>query len=64
MKNAVGRGIKAALAAIPVIVRDLVGLSGAASIAYGTWVIYRPAGFIVGGMLAVIGAYLAGRRTD
>lgn len=45
---------------IVVVVRDLVGISGAVSIAYGAWSIYHPLGFIVGGVLAIAGAWLHG----
>ena len=33
-----------------------VALSGAALVAYGTSLIYRPAGFIVGGVFLILGA--------
>lgn len=39
----------------PVLLRDGAVLAGAASITYGAWLIYRPAGFIVGGVLLIIG---------
>lgn len=35
--------------------RDAVGVAGAASIAYGSWLVYEPAGFIVGGSLVLAG---------
>lgn len=45
---------------LPSTARDLVGIAGAASIAYGAWMVYPAAGFIVGGLLAAGGAaYLA-----
>ena len=34
--------------------RDGLGMIGIAAITYGTGLIYRPAGFIVGGLFAVI----------
>lgn len=44
--------------------RDLMTLSGAGLISYGAWLVYEPAGFIVGGTLAlaagVIGSLRAG----
>lgn len=40
---------------------DVLMLSGATSIGYGAWLIYPPAGFIVGGMLAVAGGVLAAK---
>lgn len=36
-------------------------LAGAALIAFGTWQIYRPAGYIVGGMLLIAGVILQAR---
>lgn len=40
------------------LLRDVIGVSGAAAIAYGAWDIYPPAGFIVGGALALVGAII------
>lgn len=42
-------------------IRDAAGIAGAASVAYGAWLIAEPAGFIVGGALLVVGAVLAAR---
>lgn len=42
-------------------VRDAAGISGAASVAYGAWLVYAPAGFIIGGMLILAAALLAAR---
>lgn len=41
---------------------DAVALGGAGCIAYGAWLIYAPAGFIVGGGLLIIAAVAAARR--
>ena len=30
---------------------------GAASVSYGAWLIYQPAGFVVGGLLLIGGGY-------
>lgn len=43
-------------------VRDVLGVSGAALLSYGAAEIYRPAGFIVGGVLLIVGAYLSARN--
>jgi len=43
--------------ALPDILRDLLGLCGAGSIAYGAWLVFPPAGFIVGGLLLLGGAW-------
>jgi hypothetical protein len=48
---------------LPVIVRDVAGLIGAALVAYGAWLIYRPAGFIVAGIFLVVGSYLTARAS-
>ncbi len=49
------------VAAGGVLLRDLVGLGGAASVAYGAWLAWPPAGFMVGGLFALGGAWLAAR---
>lgn len=36
-------------------------LGGAGAAVYGVWLIYHPAGFIVGGSLAVAGCYIVAR---
>ena len=46
------------------LVRDLAGLAGAAFIAYGAWLIAAPAGFIVGGLLLIVGAWLDARGSS
>ena len=46
-------------AAMPGLVRDLAGLCGVGFLSYGAWLIYPPAGFIVGGTLLIVGALLA-----
>ncbi len=58
MSSAVARCLAFAARAIPILLRDLTGLSGAGLIAYGAWMIYAPAGFIVGGSLLLCGAML------
>jgi hypothetical protein len=45
----------------PDVVRELVGLGGAGLIAYGAWLLHPSAGYIVGGMLMVAGAWLHSR---
>ncbi len=64
--RAIGRFVRlvflTAVAFIPALVRDCIGLAGAGSVTYGAWLIYIPAGFIVGGILAVVvAAFLAAR---
>lgn len=57
--------VRVAAAAVPALLRDLAGLSGVGLVAYGAWLIYPPAGFIVGGSLLILGALLLalGHRT-
>lgn len=33
---------------------DLMLLSGAGAMAYGAWMIFQPAGYLLGGLLAVL----------
>ncbi len=44
-----------------VVVRDLLGLLGVGAMSYGAWLIYEPAGYLVGGLIlagvAAIGAF-------
>lgn len=42
---------------------DLAGLAGASLITYGAGQVYHPAGFIVGGLFLLAGAWLSGRKT-
>jgi hypothetical protein len=57
--------LKSALARLKadgvVIARDAVGLMGCGSIAYGAWLAWHPAGFVVGGLFAVAGALMGAR---
>jgi hypothetical protein len=46
---------------ILVIVRDLVGLLAVASMSYGAWLVYEPAGFITGGALVLAGVIVLAR---
>ena len=40
---------------------DALMVSGASAIAYGAWLIYAPAGFVVGGGFALVGGWLLAR---
>jgi hypothetical protein len=44
--------------------KHLIYFAGLASITYGCWLIYRPAGFIVGGLIAVGVLMLADRESE
>ena len=50
--------VRATAAAVSGLLRDLAGLSGVGLVAYGAWLVYPPAGFIVGGTLLILGALL------
>lgn len=43
---------------LPTLITDAVWLGGAGLISYGVWLIYRPAGFIVAGVLMIGAATL------
>ena len=47
--------------AIGGVIRDVSGLLGAASIVYGCWLVYRPAGYIVAGVLMIAASILTSR---
>lgn len=60
-----GRGqlvIRRALAALPVVLRDLSGVAGIASATAGAWQIYHPAGWITGGVFLIAIAWLLARH--
>lgn len=61
MMKAIVAGARGFAAAMPVLLRDLVGLAGATLVSYGAWMIFAPAGFITGGALLIVGAALAAR---
>jgi hypothetical protein len=50
--------------AAPHVVVDGLGFAGAGAIAYGAWLIYLPAGFLVGGVLAMALSFLFGRKLE
>ena len=43
---------------------DLFGFVSIGSISYGAWLIYRPAGFIVGGVIVLILTLFAARGEE
>lgn len=49
------------MAKVAVLARDAVGVSAVASISYGAWLIYPPAGFVVGGLIILAGVIAAAR---
>ena len=44
--------------AVPVVVRDGVGIAGAGLVSYGAWLIYQPAGYITAGGFLLAAAWL------
>jgi len=56
-----GRFIGSVWSMFLVLLRDLTGLAGMASISYGAWLTYPPAGFIVAGVLLAGVAFLMAR---
>lgn len=55
------RAMTTLAAALPALLRDALGLLGASLIAYGAWLVYPPAGFIVAGALLLAGVWLTAR---
>ncbi|MGQ3212996.1 hypothetical protein [Shinella sp.] len=49
---------------LAVLARDAAGVLSVASVAYGAWLIYPPAGFIVGGLLILAGVLAVARGGD
>ena len=49
---------------VPHVITDGLGFAGAGAIAYGAWLIYVPAGFLVGGVLSMALSMLIGRKLD
>jgi len=47
-----------------VAARDAIGVVAVGSISYGAWLIYHPAGFIVGGVIVLIGVIAMARGGD
>lgn len=47
--------------ACAIVARDGAGVFAVASISYGAWLVYAPAGFIVGGLLVLAGVLAMSR---
>ena len=58
MTRSIGIALAVIARVVPGLMRDLVGLSGVGLVSYGAWLVYPPAGFIVGGSLMIAGALL------
>lgn len=63
MKQRLAAILKAAGSLAPALGRDSVGVAGAALVAYGAWLIYEPAGFIVGGAMLLAAAWLSAKAS-
>lgn len=61
ISNAIASGLRALGKALPALARDAAGLAGATLIAYGAWLVFPAAGYIVGGVLLISGALLTAR---
>lgn len=51
-------------AAVVANVPDILMAAGASGVAYGAWLVYEPAGFIVGGLLLLAAGVLASKGGD
>jgi hypothetical protein len=54
--------MKRAIAALPFLARDAAGIGGAGLVAYGSWLIFPPAGYIAGGLLLLVGAWISASK--
>ena len=63
-RRALARIGRAIVRRAPHVLADGLGFAGAGAIAYGAWLIYVPAGFLVGGALAVALSILFGRKLE
>lgn len=52
------KAASAAMSALPGLIRDAAGLSGVGLVSYGAWLAYPPSGFIVAGLLLLLGVLL------
>jgi hypothetical protein len=58
------KALLAALRRAPHVILDTAGFAGAGLIAYGAWLIFVPAGFLVGGALLLVLSMLFGRKLE
>lgn len=65
MMKLLGSALRVVAVAMPGLMRDVAGLCGVGLVSYGAWLIYPPAGFIVGGAMLIVGALMLalGHRT-
>jgi uncharacterized RDD family membrane protein YckC len=58
------KALASAARRVPHVIADGLGFAGACAIAYGAWLIYAPAGFLVGGVLLMALSMLIGRKLE
>jgi len=58
------KALASAARRVPHVIADGLGFAGAGAIAYGAWLIYAPAGFLVGGVLLMALSVLIGRKLE
>ena len=46
---------------VPVAVRESAGIAGAVLVSYGFWTVYPAAGYVIGGVLLMVGAAFSAR---
>ena len=63
-RRALARTGRAIVRRAPHVIADGLGFAGAGGIAYGAWLVYVPAGFLVGGALAMALSILFGRKLE
>lgn len=62
IRAAVGRGASRTASALAAQVPDALMAAGIGAISYGSWLVYVPAGIIVGGVLVLVMGVLAARK--
>ena len=58
------KALASAARRVPHVIADALGFAGASAIAYGAWLIYVPAGFLIGGVLLMALSILIGRKLE
>lgn len=57
----IGRAVTRGATYLSDVATDFAALTGVGFVSYGAGLIYRPAGFIVLGLLLIVGAFLAAK---
>jgi len=61
LMNALAKAATLILSAIINSYSFVIGMIGIAAITYGAWLIYKPAAYLVGGLLLLIHSYLTAK---